>query len=298
MSALSELQGNIRGKLREKALLGPTTWFQVGGPADVLFRPEDAADLALFLKALPCDIPCMVIGVGSNLLVRDGGVKGVVVKLGRNFTRIQEEGGHIRAGAGALGLHLAMAAEDMGLSGLEFLSGIPGTVGGALAMNAGAYNSETADVLVEAELLTREGETLRMTPQELRYAYRSAVIPEGAVFISGLFRAAKGDRDKIATRMDEIAAKRAATQPVKSRTGGSTFKNPEGHKAWELIDQAGCRGKKIGAAQVSEMHCNFLINTGGATASELEQLGENVRAEVHAHSGIMLEWEIKRIGVR
>ena len=285
-----------RGRLAADAPLGPQTWFGAGGPAEVLFRPADTEDLAAFLKALPRDVQVTVLGVGSNLLVRDGGVKGVVVRLMRGFTGIAVEGNELLAGAGVPDLNVALTARDHALAGLEFLSGIPGTIGGAVAMNAGAYGGELAEVLLSAEAVDRAGKVHRVSASELGFSYRHSAAPADWIFTSARLRAQPGDQLAIARRIAEIDATRTDSQP-RSRTGGSTFVNPPGHKAWELIDQAGCRGLRIGEAQVSEKHCNFLINLGAATATDLEELGEEVRRRVLEKSGVRLEWEIRRLGV-
>jgi UDP-N-acetylmuramate dehydrogenase len=285
-----------RGRLAADAPLGPQTWFGTGGPAEVLFRPADTEDLAAFLKALPRDVCVTVLGVGSNLLVRDGGVKGVVIRLMRGFTGIAVEGHELLAGAGAPDLNVALTAREHALAGLEFLSGIPGTIGGAVAMNAGAYGGELAEVLISAEAVDRAGRVHRVSAAELGFSYRHNKAPADWIFTSARLRAQPGDQLAIARRIAEIDAVRIESQP-RSRTGGSTFVNPPGHKAWELIDQAGCRGLRIGEAQVSEKHCNFLINLGAATATDLEELGEEVRRRVLEKSGIRLEWEIRRLGV-
>jgi len=287
----------IRGRLQPDAVLGPATWFRVGGAAEFFIRPADAADLATFLAELPHEMPVTVIGAASNLIIRDGGIPGVVIKLARGFGDISVEADGIIAGAAALDVTVAEHAAAAGLAGLEFLSGIPGTIGGAVAMNAGAYGSDVADILDWAEIVLRSGETLRLNATELGLSYRHANIPPGGVVTRARLRAKPGDAANIAARMAEIAASRAATQPVRARTGGSTFANPPDMKAWELIDAAGCRGLTRGGAQVSELHCNFLLNTGNATAADLEGLGEDVRAKVAATSGVTLRWEIKRIGV-
>jgi UDP-N-acetylmuramate dehydrogenase len=285
-----------RGRLAADAPLGPQTWFGTGGPAEVLFRPADTEDLAAFLKALPRDVCVTVLGVGSNLLVRDGGVKGVVIRLMRGFTGIAVEGHELLAGAGAPDLNVALTAREHALAGLEFLSGIPGTIGGAVAMNAGAYGGELAEVLISAEAVDRAGKVHRVSAAELGFSYRHNKAPADWIFTSARLRAQPGDQLAIARRIAEIDAVRTESQP-RSRTGGSTFVNPPGHKAWELIDQAGCRGLRIGEAQVSEKHCNFLINLGAATATDLEELGEEVRRRVLEKSGVRLEWEIRRLGV-
>ena len=284
-----------RGRLVADAPLGPQTWFRTGGPAEVLFRPADVEDLSSFLAAVPADVAVTVLGVGSNLLVRDGGVKGVVVRLMRGFTGIEVEGHEVVSGAGALDLNVALTAREHSLAGLEFLSGIPGTIGGAVAMNGGAYGGELAQVLVSAEAVDRAGKVHRVDAAALGFTYRHSAAPPDWIFTSARLRAAPGDQLAIARRMGEIDAARTDSQP-RSRTGGSTFVNPTGHKAWELIDQAGCRGLRIGDAQVSEKHCNFLLNLGAATAADIETLGEEVRRRVFAQSGVRLEWEIRRIG--
>jgi UDP-N-acetylmuramate dehydrogenase len=301
-SRLIERLPPVRGRLTEDAPLERITWFRVGGAAEVMFRPADAKDLAAFLAALSAELPVTVVGVGSNLLVRDGGVPGVVVRLGRGFADIVIGAERVSAGAGALDLNVALAAAEAGLAGLEFLSGIPGTVGGALRMNAGAYGSEIKDVLLEATALDRSGRTHRLNPAELGLGYRRSGIPEDWIFTGAVFRAAPGERAQIAGRMAEIHRAREDTQPIRSRTGGSTFANPDdpraaGRKAWQLIEEAGCRGLRRGAAMVSEKHCNFLINTGDASAADLEALGEEVRRRVREKSGIELRWEIRRIGI-
>jgi UDP-N-acetylmuramate dehydrogenase len=286
-----------RGRLTANAPLASVTWFRVGGPAEVMFKPADAADLAAFLAACPADVPVTVIGVASNLLVRDGGVPGVVIRLGRAFADIVVDGMEIHVGAAALDLNTAMAARDAGLAGLEFLSGIPGTIGGALRMNGGAYGRELSDVLVSATAVDRLGREHVLDRDALGLTYRHCAVPEDWIFTGATLRGEPGDRAAIAHRMHEIATSRADSQPVRARTGGSTFANPPGEKAWALIDRAGCRGLMIGGAQVSEKHCNFLLNLGTATADDLESLGEEVRRRVHETSGIELRWEIRRIGV-
>lgn len=285
----------LRGRVQRAAPLAPFTWFRVGGAADALVRPADADDLLLLLRDMPGDLPLTVIGAASNLIIRDGGLRGVTLRLARGFGEVVVEADGIVAGAAALDAVVAETAAAAGLAGLEFLIGIPGSIGGAVAMNAGAYGTEVKDVLDWAELATPAG-LLRLTNAELAFAYRRATLPARAIVTRARFRAAPGDAAAIAARMQAIRSQREATQPVRARTGGSTFKNPVGHKAWALIDAAGCRGLALGGAQVSEKHCNFLINTGAATAAELEALGEAVRARVLAQSGITLEWEIKRLG--
>lgn len=283
-------------RLRENADLSRTNWFRVGGNAHYLFRPESAADLAEFFALLPASEKVTVLGVGSNIIIRDGGIDGVVIKLGRGFNNVSHSGETIEAGGAVLDLNVAAYACEHGIAGLEFLSGIPGTVGGAVRMNAGAYGSDVSQVLVKAEIVERSGTIRQLAAAELGFVYRNSALPEGAVVTRAWFKGQPGDKDAIAAQLKDIATAREETQPIRSRTGGSTFKNPEGHKAWELIDKAGCRGLTLGGAQVSEKHCNFLINTGNATAAELEALGEEVRKRVKEKTGITLEWEIKRIG--
>jgi UDP-N-acetylmuramate dehydrogenase len=285
-----------RGRLTADAPLGPQTWFRTGGPAEVLFRPADADDLAAFLAGLPPEVPVTVLGVGSNLLVRDGGVKGVVIRLMRGFTEVAVEGTEVRAGAGALDLNVALTARDHALAGLEFLSGIPGTIGGAVAMNAGAYGGELSEVLLSAEAIDRSGAGHRIDAAGMGFSYRHTGVPADWIFTAARLRATPGDQLTIARRIAEIDTARQESQP-RSRTGGSTFVNPTGHKAWQLIDGAGCRGLVMRGAQVSEQHCNFLINLGDATAADIEMLGEEVRRRVLEQSGVRLEWEIRRIGV-
>jgi UDP-N-acetylmuramate dehydrogenase len=286
----------LRGRVQQDAPLGAATWFRVGGPAEVLVRPADVEDLLLLLRDLPDGVPLTVLGAASNMIIRDGGVAGVVVRLARGFGGVTVEADGIVAGAAALDVTVAETAARHGLGGLEFLVGIPGTIGGAVAMNAGAYGTEVKDVLDWAEVATPAG-LIRMSAEHLRFAYRRAELPARAAVTRARFHAVPGDATSIAARLNAIRSAREATQPVRARTGGSTFKNPPGtRKAWELIDAAGCRGLMRGGAQVSEKHCNFLLNTGGATAAQIEALGEEVRARVKAASGIELEWEIKRIG--
>ena len=287
----------VRGRLTADAPLAAQTWFRVGGAAEALFRPADAEDLAVFLARLDAEIPVTVLGVASNLLVRDGGIPGVVIRLGRGFAEVAVDGDLMSIGAGALDSTAAQAALEAGLAGLEFLSGVPGTIGGALRMNAGAYGGEIRDVFVAAEGVNRRGEKRVFDAAAMGFEYRKCAVPADVIFTRAALRGVPGDRAEIAARMAEIADKRGETQPVRARTGGSTFKNPPGHRAWELIDRAGCRGLTRGQAQVSEKHCNFLLNLGDATAAELEGLGEEVRARVLAHSGVTLEWEIKRVGL-
>jgi len=287
----------VRGRLTADAPLAGITWFRVGGPAEVMFRPADVEDLRAFLAAKPADVPVTVIGVASNLLVRDGGVPGVVIRLGRGFAEVEAEGAEIVAGAAALDLNVAEAARRAGIGGLEFLCGVPGTLGGALRMNAGAYGTELKDVLLWAEACDSHGELHRATAAEMGLAYRHSAAPQDWIFLRARLAGSLDDPIAIGRRMTEIQTARGETQPIRTRTGGSTFKNPPGAKAWELIDRAGCRGLALGDAQVSQQHCNFLINSGQATAAELEALGEEVRRRVAAATGITLEWEIRRIGV-
>ena len=286
----------VRGRLTERAPLAKTSWFRVGGPAEVLFRPDDVADLAGFLRAKPAGVATTVIGVGSNLLVRDGGVDGVVIRLGRGFAGIAVDATSVEAGAAALAFKVALAARDAGIAGLEFLAGIPGTIGGALRMNAGAYGCQMADVVIEATALDGRGNLHRLSNRELGFAYRRSAVPADWIFTGNKFRAAPGDKARIAARIAEIRQAREDSQPTRARTGGSTFVNPPDAKAWELIDRADCRGLTRGGAKVSEKHCNFLINTGGASAADIEGLGEEVRRRVERATGVRLEWEIHRIG--
>jgi UDP-N-acetylmuramate dehydrogenase len=286
----------IRGTYRENALLSKTNWFGVGGPADVLFRPADADDLCDFLQEKPDDIPVTVIGVGSNLLVRDGGVRGVVIRLGKGFTHATINGSTLIAGAGGLCFNAAQLACNYAVGGLEFLCGIPGSIGGALAMNAGAYGSDVSSVLVEAKAVDEAGQLHVLNPSDIGYVYRGHTLPDGMFFVEGTFKGIAGDREAIAAKMQEITHARESTQPSKSRTSGSTFKNPPEHKAWQLIDEAGCRGLTIGGAQVSEKHCNFFLNTGNATAEDFETLIETVKTRVFENSGVHLQSEIKILG--
>ena len=292
----------IRGKYVENADLSALTWFRVGGPADVLFMPADEDDLALFLKETPADIPVFTMGVGSNLLVRDGGFRGVIIRLGSPFRKIDTECLRVTAGAAAIDAQVAKAAAKAGIAGLEFYRGVPGTIGGALAMNAGAYGGETKDVLVEAVAYTRAGDRRVLTNKEMGFSYRhSDVAEEGLIFTSATFEGTPGNPAEITARMDEISEKREATQPIRERTGGSTFANPDpdisnGRKSWQLIDEIGGRGRVVGDAQVSERHCNFMINRGKATAADLEALIESLRRDVQEKTGVTLRWEIKRVG--
>ena len=291
----------VRGRYTENAPLAGITWFRVGGPAEVSFRPADREDLLDFLKNKPADVPVTVIGVASNLLVRDGGVPGVVLRLGRGFAQIEPDGTTLHCGCGALDRNVATVAKQAGLGGLEFLSGVPGTIGGALRMNAGAYGREMKDVLISAEAADPSGKVHDLGPDDLGFSYRHSTIPEDWIFLSAKLKGRPDQPDAIAHRMAEVQKSRCTSQPIRSRTGGSTFKNPPpassgGLKAWQLIDKAGCRGLKRGGAMVSEKHCNFLINTGNATAEDLELLGEEVRKRVREDSGVTLAWEIRRIG--
>lgn len=287
----------IHGRVQADAPLAPFTWFRVGGPAEALVRPSSPADLASFLAALPHDVPVQVLGAASNVIVRDGGIHGVVLRLGRGFGDIRVERDGVVAGAACLDAAVAEHAAAAGLAGLEFLSGIPGAIGGAVAMNAGAYGGDVAGCLDWAEVVTRSGEAVRLDAAALAFAYRHASLPPGAVVVRARLRAQPGDPAAIAARMAEIRRSREATQPVRARTGGSTFRNPPGMRAWELIDNAGGRGLVRGGALCSDKHCNFLLNTGGATAADLEGLGEELRRRVHAASGVTLDWEIKRMGI-
>jgi UDP-N-acetylmuramate dehydrogenase len=286
----------LRGRLLANQPLAESAWFRVGGPAQALFMPDDENDLAYFLKNLPDNVPVIVLGAASNVIIRDGGIPGVVVRLGNRFSAIAIEGEQVRSGTGVLDVRVARAARDAGVAGLEFLSGIPGGIGGALRMNAGAYGGETKDILVEARGVDRQGYIRTFSNADMQYSYRRSGAPEDVIFTQALFRGRPGDPAAIGAAMADIAEKRKASQPP-NKTCGSTFKNPPGGKAWQLIDAAGCRGLMVGAAQVSELHCNFLINLGGATAADIETLGETVRQRVRETSGVDLDWEIKRIGV-
>ncbi len=295
---LPELKGRLpqlRGRLIANQSLGEFAWFRVGGPAQALFMPEDEDDLAYVLRNMPPEIPVTVIGAGSNLIVRDGGVEGVVIRLGRGFNEVAIDGERVTAGTAMLDVMVSRAAQKAGIAGLAFYSGIPGTIGGALRMNGGAYGGETKDVLIEARGVDRQGNIRAYSNADMGFSYRHCGVPENVVFTRAVFQGRKGDPEAIAAEMAEIKKKREASQP-RNRTGGSTFKNPPGHSSWKLVDEAGCRGFKVGNAQVSELHSNFLISLDGATAADIETLGETVRARVKAHSGIDLEWEIKRIG--
>jgi len=288
----------VRGKLKADAPLAPLVWFKSGGNAELLFEPADRDDLVDYLKGLNPETPVMALGLGSNMIVRDGGVPGVTVRLGKPFAKVERiDEVTLKCGGGASGILVSSSARDAGIAGVEFLRSIPGTVGGFVRMNGGAYGRETCDILVECEVVLRSGEVVTMPGSELRYSYRHSELPEQAIVVSATFRGEPGDPAAIQAEMDRIAASREESQPLRSRTGGSTFKNPPGHKAWALVDAAGCRGLRLGDAQVSEKHCNFLLNLGNASSSEIEGLGEEVRRRVQDKTNITLEWEIQRIGV-
>jgi len=286
---------DLRGKLIKDAPLAPYTWFRVGGPADTLYIPEDEADLCDFLRGLDPSVPVLPLGVGSNLLVRDGGIDGVVLRLMRGFSKIEVRGEHLYAGAAALDAMVAKAAAEAGLGGLEFFRGVPGTIGGAIFMNAGCYGAETKDILLEAYGVTRQGEAVTLSNAQMGYSYRHCAITD-VIFTGALFKGTPDSVAAVTERMEAITQRRETTQPIREKTGGSTFKNPEGKSAWQCVDEAGFRGKLWGGAKFSELHANFMINADNATASDLESLGEAVRAEVKSHQGIELEWEIKRVG--
>ena len=288
----------VRGKLKPNAPLAPLVWFKSGGSAEWLFEPADRDDLVEFLKGLDADTPVMALGLGSNMIVRDGGVPGVTVRLGKPFAKVERiDEVTLKCGGGASGILVSSSARDAGIAGVEFLRSIPGTVGGFVRMNGGAYGRETCDILVECEVVLRSGEVVTMPEADLRYSYRHSELPEQSIVVSATFRGEPGEPAAIKAEMDRIAASREESQPLRSRTGGSTFKNPPGHKAWALVDAAGCRGLRIGDAQVSEKHCNFLLNLGNASSTEIEELGEEVRRRVQDKTNITLEWEIQRIGV-
>lgn len=298
MSLAERIPYTPRGRLEANRPLAELTWFRVGGPAELLFSPADEADLAAFMRALPRDVPVSVLGLASNTLVRDGGVPGVVVRLSaRGFGAAHADGTRLTVGAALPDVKAARAAADAGIAGLSFLRGIPGSIGGALRMNAGAYGGETRDRLVSARAVDRAGARHVLANADFGFAYRHSSLPADFIFTEATFEGEPGERDEILAEMDDITDRRESTQPVKSRTGGSTFKNPPGGKAWQLVDAAGCRGLTVGRAQMSELHCNFMLNLGGATADDLERLGETVRGRVRAHAGVALEWEIKRVGV-
>ena len=296
MSAVATMP-NVRGKLTADAPLAPLVWFKSGGNAEWLFEPKDEADLTDFLRELDPDVPVMALGLGSNMIVRDGGVPGVVVRLGKPFAKISRvDEVTLRCGGGASGILVSSTARDAGIAGLEFLRGIPGTVGGFARMNGGAYGREVKDILVLARVALRSGEIVEWPLERLGYTYRHSDVPDGAVVVEATFRGTPGKPEAIGAEMDAIARAREESQPLRSRTGGSTFKNPPGHKAWALIDAAGCRGLQLGDAQVSEKHCNFLLNLGSASSADIEALGEEVRRRVAAKTNITLEWEIQRVG--
>lgn len=287
----------LRGKLTPNAALAKLVWFKTGGAADWLFEPADLDDLTLFLDRLEGKLPVMALGLGSNMIVRDGGVPGVVIRLGKAFSKVAEKGDCLlECGGGASGILVSSTARDAGIAGLEFLRGIPGTVGGFVRMNGGAYGREVADILVDCDVVLATGEFVRLSASDLQYSYRHSGLPEGAVVVAARFQGRPGDPAEIGAEMDRIAQAREESQPLRTKTGGSTFKNPEGHKAWQLVDAAGCRGLTIGGAQVSEKHTNFLINTGTATSADIEGLGEEVKRRVYANSGVRLDWEIQRVG--
>jgi UDP-N-acetylmuramate dehydrogenase len=295
MSALLDMP-RVQGKLTPDAPLAPLVWFKSGGSAQWLFEPKDIQDLQSFLRDLDPAIPVWPLGLGSNLIVRDGGMAGVTVRLGKIFAKVTAQAMTLTCGGGASGILVSSNARDAGIAGLEFLRGIPGTVGGFVKMNGGAYGREVRDIFVSADIILRSGEARTLLPRDMGYSYRHSMLPREAIVVAATFAGTPGDPAVIGAEMDRIAAEREASQPLRSKTGGSTFKNPEGHKAWALVDAAGCRGLTIGGAQVSEKHCNFLLNLSGATSADIEALGEEVRRRVFAHSGIMLEWEIQRVG--
>lgn len=297
VSGLLENLPPCRGRVQAGGVLGPATWFRVGGPAEILVRPADVADLSAFLAALKLEVPLTIVGAASNLIIRDGGIGGVVIRLARGFGDVVVEKDGVVAGAAALDAVVAEHAAQAGLAGLEFLSGIPGAIGGAVAMNAGAYGGDVASTLDWAEIVTRQGEVLRLSCADIGFSYRHSGLPAESVVVRARFFARPGDPAAVGARMAEIRRNREATQPTRARTGGSTFRNPPGVPAWELIDAAGCRGLARGAASISEKHCNFMLNNGGAAASDLEGLGEEVRRRVRAATGVTLDWEIRRIGV-
>ena len=294
---LAAAMPKLRGRLLANQPMADLTWFRVGGPAQILFSPADEEDLAYFLSNLADDIPVTVVGLGSNLLVRDGGIPGVVIRLGRGFNEIAIEGDRVRAGSAAPDVKVARVAADAGLAGLAFYRGVPGAIGGALRMNAGAYGRETKDALLEARAIDRKGKLHVLKNADMGYSYRHSKAPQDFIFTQAIYRGEPGEAAAIAAEMEQITEARESTQPIKSRTGGSTFKNPPGHKAWQLIEAAGCRGLVVGDAQVSEMHCNFLINRSNATGTDIENLGEEVRRRVRDTSGVALDWEIVRLGI-
>jgi UDP-N-acetylmuramate dehydrogenase len=288
---------SVRGKLTPNAPLAPLVWFKSGGAAEWLFEPKDVDDLSDFLRALDPGVPVMALGLGSNLIVRDGGVPGVVVRLGKAFAKVERvDSTTLRCGGGASGILVSSTARDAGIAGLEFLRSIPGTVGGFVRMNGGAYGGEVKDILVDCDVVLRDGSLVTLPVAALHYTYRHSELPEGAIVVAARFRGRPGQPEDIQAEMDRISASREASQPLRSKTGGSTFKNPAGHKAWQLVDEAGCRGLQLGGAQVSEKHTNFLLNLGDATSADIEALGEEVRRRVKDKSGVELEWEIQRVG--
>ena len=292
-----QLLPHVEGRLTQDAPLAPLVWFKSGGSADILFEPKDVADLQSFLRELDAGTPVMALGLGSNLIVRDGGVRGVVIRLGKAFAKVMcTDAVTLACGAGASGILVSSTARDKGISGLEFLRSIPGTVGGFVRMNGGAYGGEVKDILRDCDVVMRDGTLATLSVDDLHYSYRHSELPYGAIIVAARFQGHPGEPEAIQAEMDRISASREASQPLRSKTGGSTFKNPDGHKAWQLVDAAGCRGLQIGGAQVSEKHTNFLINTGDATSADIEALGEEVRARVLAHSGVELSWEIQRVG--
>jgi UDP-N-acetylmuramate dehydrogenase len=292
-----QLLPHVEGRLTQDAPLAPLVWFKSGGSADILFEPKDVADLQSFLRELDAGTPVMALGLGSNLIVRDGGVRGVVIRLGKAFAKVASTDAlTLACGAGASGILVSSTARDKGISGLEFLRSIPGTVGGFVRMNGGAYGGEVKDILRDCDVVLRDGTLTTLSVEDLHYSYRHSELPDGAIIVAARFQGHPGEPEAIQAEMDRISASREASQPLRSKTGGSTFKNPDGHKAWQLVDAAGCRGLQIGGAQVSEKHTNFLINTGDATSADIEALGEEVRARVLAHSGVELSWEIQRVG--
>ena len=293
----TQLLPHVEGRLTQDAPLAPLVWFKSGGSADILFEPKDVADLQSFLRELDPRTPVMALGLGSNLIVRDGGVRGVVIRLGKAFAKVNcTDAVTLACGAGASGILVSSTARDKGISGLEFLRSIPGTVGGFVRMNGGAYGGEVKDILRDCDVVLRDGTLTTLSVEDLHYSYRHSELPYGAIIVAARFQGHPGEPEAIQAEMGRISASREASQPLRSKTGGSTFKNPDGHKAWQLVDAAGCRGLQIGGAQVSEKHTNFLINTGDATSMDIESLGEEVRARVLAHSGVDLTWEIQRVG--
>jgi UDP-N-acetylmuramate dehydrogenase len=288
---------HVEGRLTQNAPLAPLVWFKSGGCADILFEPKDVADLQSFLRQLDPATPVMALGLGSNLIIRDGGVRGVVVRLGKAFAKVAcIDPVTLACGGGASGILVSSTARDKGIAGLEFLRSIPGTVGGFVRMNGGAYGGEVKDILRDCDVVLRDGTLVTLSVEELHYSYRHSELPDGSIVVAARFEGRPGEPEAIQAEMDRISASREASQPLRSKTGGSTFKNPDGHKAWQLVDAAGCRGLQIGGAQVSEKHTNFLINTDDATSADIEALGEEVRARVMAHSGVDLIWEIQRVG--